>query len=182
MICEKCKTEHPYMADYCMNCGEKVSPETLDAEYKKTGWAKLDKVKDIYDTLFLKKITDNVIFKIVSFVLVVAWFFFTMHGRLFGIRLKDSEDYRIQYYKEAQEYYIRPTNESSVLDLFAPLGTDNLLFRAYSGNEEQNVQSFTHQEYKEQGYVITAGEYDYIVIEAVNNEKIADSIKIIVRN
>ncbi len=182
MICEKCKTEHPYMADYCMNCGTEIPQKTIEEEYKKTGWAKLDKIKDIYDTLFLKKITDNIIFKIVSFVLVAGWFFFTMYGSLFGIRLKDSEDYRIQYYKETQEYYIRPENESSVLDLFAPLGTDKILFHAYLGSEEQNVQSFTHEEYKEQGYVITAGEYDYIVIEAVRDEKIADSIKIIVRN
>lgn len=182
MICEKCKAEHTYMADYCMNCGEKFSSEVLNKEYEKTGWAKLDKAKDVYDTLFLKKITDNIIFKIVSFVLVVMWFFFTMYGSLFGIRLKNSQDYHIQYYEEAGEYYIRPSQESSVLDLFAPLGTDHILFRAYSGNEEQDVQSFTHEEYKEQGYIITVGEYDYIVIEAVRNEKVADSIKIIVKN
>ena len=80
MICEKCKTEHPYMADYCMNCGEKFSTDALEREYIKTGWAKLDKVKDIYDTLFLKKITDSIIFKIVSFVLVAGCFFFSAYA------------------------------------------------------------------------------------------------------
>ena len=112
---------------------------------------------------------------------ILTYFFFTMYGNLNGIRLKDSESYRIQYYEKADEYYIRPTDEISQLELIAPIGTDSIVFTAFADGSECDKKEFTPEEYREQGYTVTSGEYDYIYIDAQRNSKSADRIKVIVK-
>lgn len=181
MICEKCKSELSYGEKFCGVCGEKIDTKIYQEEYDKTIWAKFDMVKDKYDTFFLKKLTGNIIFKIVWLVLVLGYLFFTMYGNLNGIRLKESESYNIQYYEKGDEYYIRPNSANSLLDLFVPIGTDTIVFTAYKDGAESDKKEFTTDEYRERGYTITAGEYKYINIDAKRNDKIADSVKVIVK-
>lgn len=180
MICEKCKNSLSYGTKYCSVCGEKVSNELYIAEYDKTVWAKLDKAKDKYDTMLLKKLTGNVIFKTVWLIVVLGYFFFTMYGNLNGIRLKDSETYKVQYNEQEEEYYIIPLKQEASLELFVPIGTENIEFAAVSNGEETDKQKFTTKQYEEHGYTVTADKYDAIYIDAIRNGKSADKIKVIV--
>lgn len=181
MICEKCKSELSYGTKYCGNCGEKVPKDAYKEEYEDTIWAKIDKIKDEYDTLLLKKITGNVYFKAIWLIIVLVYFFFTMYGNLNGIRLMDSEAYRIQYYEKADEYYIRPTDKISQLELIAPIGTEKIIFTAFTDGEESDKKEFTTDEYKEKGYTVVSNEYDYIYIDAQRRGKSADKVKVIVK-
>ncbi len=182
MICEKCKTQLSYGTKFCQGCGEKIPKDAYSDEYSDTIWAKFDKIKDRYDTFFLKKLTGNIYFKIVWLILVLCYFFFSMYGNLTGIRFKDSDDYKVQYYEANDEYYIRPYKENSSLELFVPIGTQTIVFTAFSDGEAADQKEFTKQEYKENGYTVTSNKYDYINIDAVKDGKTKDSVKIIVKN
>ncbi len=180
MNCEKCETPLAYGTKYCNTCGEKVPKGTDDAEYNDTVWAKIDKVKDEYDSLMFKKITGNIVFKIVVLLAVLGYFFFTMYGHLSGIRLKENSDYTISYNTELDEYYISPKGAKANLEMYAPVGTDKLVFTAMIGEEKADEKNFTPARYEKEGYEIAEGEYDYIVVKAMRNGKKADSVKILV--
>lgn len=182
MNCEKCNSALPYGARYCNTCGEKVPDGAYDAEYKRTVWAKLDRMKDEYDSFFLKKITGSIVFKVISLIVVLGYFFFTMYGNLMGIRLKDNEAYTIQYNKQADEYYISPRQSQAQLELYVPIGTDSVVFTAFDGGKETDTKKYTTEQYRKEGYTVNEGEYDYILIDAVRKDKSADKIKIIVVN
>ena len=180
MLCEKCNNKLPYGARYCESCGQKISKGVYEADYNKTLWAKFDKLKDWYDRLFLKNITGSLPFKIISLAVVIVYFFFTMYGNLMGIRLNENPEYTIEYNKQADEYYVCPENDIAQLDLFVPIGTDNVVFTAVSDDETADVSEYTTEEYKNNGYTVSPGQYDFIRIDAKRGEKIADSVKIIV--
>ncbi|MBQ7040302.1 MAG: hypothetical protein IJN39_07010, partial [Clostridia bacterium] len=86
----------------------------------------------------------------------------------------------IEYNKQADEYYVCPENDIAQLDLFVPIGTDNVVFTAVSDDETADVSEYTTEEYKNNGYTVSPGQYDFIRIDAKRGEKIADSVKIIV--
>ena len=180
MICENCKSSISYGTKYCTVCGEKIPNELNIAEYEKTIWAKLDRAKDKYDTMLLKKLTGNVVFKAVWLIVVLGYFFFTMYGNLNGIRIKDSETYKVQYNEQAEEYYIIPLKQEASLELFVPVGTEDIEFTAVSNGKENDSRRFTTKQYKEQGYTVTADKYDAIYINAIRKGKSADKIKVIV--
>lgn len=180
MICEKCKSDLSYGSKYCTVCGEEISSELYVAEYNKTIWAKLDRWKDKYDTLLLKKITGNVVFKTLWMIVVLGYLFFSMYGNLNGIRLKDSESYKVQYNEQADEYYIIPLKEEAMLELFVPIGTENIEFTAVTNGEENERKVFTTKQYKEQGYTVIADKYEAVYIDAVRKGKSADKVKVIV--
>ena len=179
MNCEKCRADLPYGAKYCGECGEKIPKGAYDAEYNDTVWAKIDNAKDKYDKFFLKKITGNIVFKIVSMVLVLVYFFFTLYGNFMGIRLKENESYDIKYNKTSEEYYVYPKTEASNLELYVPLGTDKIIFTAIDG-EQKIAKKYTVDEYKENGYSIAAEQYDCIYVESMRNGKATDRVKLIV--
>lgn len=181
MTCTKCNSELSYGTKYCEVCGEKIDTKIYEEEYNKTIWAKFDNLKDKYDTFFLKKITGNIVFKIVWLVLVLVYFFFTMYGTLNGIRLKESDSYIIQYYEKGDEYFIRPNVANTNLEMYVPIGTETITFAAYKDGAEAQKTEFTTDEYQEQGYSITAGEYEYINIEAKKGDKVKDTVKVIVK-
>ena len=180
MKCEKCTGSLSYGDKYCTHCGDKISEEVYQAEYEGTIWAKFDKAKDRYDTFFLKKITGSTVFKTIWMIIVLGFFFFTMYGNLNGIRLKDSQHYKIQYFKSEDAYCIKPVNEEANLQQYAPIGTDSIVFTAVKDGVECDKKEFTPKQYQEQGYAITAGEYESISVDAVRNGKTVDKIKIMV--
>ncbi len=180
MYCENCQSPLAYGAKYCNTCGEKVPHGVFDAAYGKTVWAKLDKVKDGYDTFFLKKITGSVAFKIVSLLAVLVYFFFSMYGNLTGIRLKENDAYTITQNKTTDEYYIYPTQAEANLELFVPVGTDTILFTAMKDEIMAEKKEFSPEQYKAEGYAVSAGEYDFVEITALRKGKTADTVKIVV--
>lgn len=180
MNCEKCEAPLPYGTKYCNTCGEKVPKGAYDNEYNQTIWAKIDKVKDEYDTFMLKKLTGNIVFKIVVLVAVLVYFFFTMYGNLNGIRLKENSAYTITYNTKLDEYYIYPNGAKADLEMYAPIGTDKLVFTAMTDGKVAKKDTFTIKQYEKKGYAVKEGEYEYITIKAMRNGKKADDIKVIV--
>ena len=180
MNCEKCEAPLSYGTKYCNTCGEKVPKGAYDAEYNDTIWAKIDKVKDEYDSLAFKKITGNIIFKIVVLLVVVGYFFFAMYGNLNGIRLKENKAYTISYNTKLDEYYIYPNGAKANLEMYAPIGTDKLVFTAMTGGKIADEKTFTVEQYEKEGYEVKEGQYDYIIIKALRGKKTADDIKVLV--
>lgn len=180
MICEKCGAVLHYGAKYCNVCGEAVPKGTYDYAYSRSVWGKLDKVKDALDIVLLKKLTGNAVFKTISLLAALAWLFFTMYGNLSGIRIKNNDAYSIAYSKTLDEYYLCPTGQEATLEMFAPVGTDKLVFTARQGENAVDIKEFTPEEYKKEGYTLVLGAYDYLEVEAKRKEKIADRVKIIV--
>ncbi len=180
MTCEKCGAMLHYGAKYCNVCGEAVPKDAFDIAYSRSVWGKLDKLKNGYDTLSLKKLTGSALFKTVSLLAALLWLFFTMYGNLTGIRLKDTDAYSIAYSKEAEIYYVCPNSEEATLEMFAPIGTDKLVFTAKRGEEVADAVEFTPEEYKKEGYTLMVGAQDYLEVEAKRKDKVADKIKIVV--
>ena len=179
MNCQKCESYLAYGAKYCNCCGEKVPKGAYEEEYKDTIWSKIDGIKDDYDSFFLKKITDSLAFKIISMAVVLGYLFFTLYGNFMGIRLEANEDYTIEYNKQAEEYYIKPQQQRAQLQLYVPVGTEKLVFTEAVA-EEKNVKEYTLEQYSQEGYSVSAGEHEHILIDAVRKEKVIDTIKIIV--
>jgi hypothetical protein len=149
-------------------------------EYESTVWAKLDKVKDGYDTLAFKKITENIVFKIIVLALILGYFFFTLYGNLSGIRIKDSDSYKVHYHKKTDTYYVVPGKNATQLELFVPLGTESILFSPNLNGKVLDKERFTTEQYEEKGYRIKADEYDFIKIDALKNGESTDNVKIYV--
>ena len=126
--------------------------------------------------MLLKKITGNVVFKAVWLIVVLGYFFFTMYGNLNGIRLKDSETYKVQYNEQAEEYYIIPLKQEASLELFVPVGTEDIEFTAVSNGKENDSRRFTTKQYKEQGYTVTADKYDAIKNDGLWNKTLQLSV------
>ena len=180
MNCEKCESPLTYGAKYCNTCGEKVPDGAYEAEYNDTIWAKIDKIKDEYDSLAFKKITGNIVFKIIVLVVVVGYFFFAMYGNLNGIRLKENKAYTISYNTELDEYYISLNSAKAKLEMYAPIGTDKLVFTAMVNGKVADEKTFTIEKYKKEGYAVKEGQYDYITVKAMRGKKTADDIKVLV--
>ena len=180
IFCEKCKTPFPYGAKYCVNCGEKIPKEAHEEEYKDTIWAKFDKAKDEYDKFFFFFLTGNIVFKAIVMIALVGYFFFTLYGNFMGVRLEKSEAYTIRYSEQADEYYINMKNDVSRLELYIPIGTDKIVFKDVK-NEEENITEYTPDEYAARGYSISADKHDYIMVDAMRNDKAIDSIKVVVK-
>ena len=179
MNCKNCESKLAYGAKYCNVCGKKVE-ESYESDYNSTAWGKIDKIKDVYDNLFFKKITGNVFVKYISLGVMLAYIFFTMYGTYTGIRLKESDSYKIQYNKTLDEYYIVTDKSETTLDMFSPIGTDLIVFTPMKNKEKQDEKKYSIDEYKKEGYNIKNGEYDYVSIAAFRDDKMADEIKIVV--
>ena len=180
MLCNNCSAKLSYGEKYCNKCGEEISKEVYEEEYNDSVWAKLDKAQEVYDTLFLKKITGSIIFKVISLAVVLSYFFFTMNGNLTGIRLKENTEYKIEYNKQYDEYYISLNQDNANLEIFVPFGTDEIVFKAVNSDEKSDVTQYSVEEYKNNGYEIRENSYEYITIETVRKEKKTDIVKIIV--
>ena len=113
-------------------------------------------------------------------LVVVGYFFFAMYGRLNGIRLKENRAYTISYNTRLNEYYISPGGAMANLEMYAPIGTDKLVFTAMINGKEADKKTFTIKQYEKEGYQIKEGQYDYIIIKAMRGKKTADDIKVLV--
>ena len=180
MLCNNCSAKLSYGEKYCNKCGEAISKEVYEEEYNDSVWAKLDKAQDVYDSLFLKKVTGSFVFKVISLVVVLGYFFFTMYGNLTGIRLKENTEYEIEYNKQYDEYYINLNTDNANLEMFVPFGTDKIVFKAVNFDDKSDITQYSVEEYKKNGYEIRENSYEYIIIETVKEEKITDTVKFIV--
>ena len=106
MKCHKCKTTNIVKANYCNKCGEKFTDKEREDAYNKTIYGKLEKIEKIKDIATLDIITGNIVFKIISLVIVLGvglYFWFTMG---MNTKILNSADYKIFYNKSNDQYYL----------------------------------------------------------------------------
>ncbi len=181
MKCEKCESLLGYGDKYCNICGEKVSKGAYDEDYRNTIWGKFDKWSDKIDTWTLKKITDHILFKVGIIILILLWGFFDAYTDITNIKLLESERYEIEYNKAEDEYYIVSEDAEVDLNLYIPAHAEKITVTEFMSEDEANKSDLLPSEYNGKAIKVKKGEFDYITISSVKEEKITDTVKIYVK-
>ena len=179
MKCHKCKNENITKANFCQKCGEKFTEKEKEIAYDKTIYGKIDKMKKIKDIATLDIITGNIVFKIVSLLVVLGiglYFLFTM-----GINTKilNSKEYKIFYNKTLDEYYliVDDDKESVVANFYRPNRVKEMNAYHYNlDNEELEKKTID----KENTISLNTSENDYYLIESEYSNKKKDNLKVFV--
>ncbi len=179
MKCVKCESELHYGDKFCNTCGEKIEKGTYEQDYAKTIWGRFDKLSDWWETFTLKKFIDNWVTKIIILLLVLAWGFFDAYTDFTNIKFLESENYKIEYNKKEDEYYIRTEEEEVNLNLYIPKHSEKITITEYTA-EAVNVRDVLPEEYSENPVKVKKNEFDYMTISSVRGEKITDTVKIYV--
>ena len=179
MKCQKCDAALHYGDKFCNECGEKIEKKAYDEDYKKTIWGKFDKLSDWWETLTLKKFLDNWITKIIILLVVLAWGFFDAYTDLTNIKFLESENYKIEYNKQLDEYYIRTQEEEFSLNLYIPKHAAKITVTEYNG-EEVNTRDILSEKISKDSIIVKKGNFDYMTISSVKGDKITDTVKVYV--
>ena len=175
MICKSCNKKIPYGAEYCIYCGEKIPQDVLDDAYNKTFWGKIQWVLDKLETISLKKITDNVIFKTVMMLLAVALMFLGISGDARNMHLAENDVYDISYNAGTGEYYILSEEDVIGLGIYVPKNIDEIRFSGYSyENELVHTETTTPEECQ---IIVEKGKFSYMTIEAIRKDKVTETIR-----
>ncbi len=180
MICEKCSSQLHYGDKFCNICGEKIDKSAYEADYNKTVWGIIDKGTDWYETIFLKKITGNWIFKVLLLLIIAAWGFLDAYTDFTSIKILESESYSIEYNKRLDEYYIRTSEEEININLYIPGYTDNIKVKEFTADEVTEEKDMTPEEYKDIPITVKKNSFEYLTVDSIKNDKISDNIKIYV--
>lgn len=180
MTCEKCNSPLNYGESYCNTCGEKASKSIYEDRYNHSLWGKLDKAKDVYDTLFLKKITDSIICKIIVLLALLAFVVFKILTNSFSISFAESGNYTVQYNKELDEYYILTKEDEVYLNLNIPKLTDRIKLSEFTGESPSDEKAISTEQFVKEGVCVKKGSFDYLLIEAVSKDKSLDTVKVLV--
>ena len=179
MKCHKCKDENILKANFCQKCGEKFTEKEKEEAYSKTIFGKIDSIKKIKDIATLDAITGNIIFKIVSLLVVLGiglYFLFTM-----GINTKIliSKDYQIFFNKESNEYYllVDDSKNSIELNLYRPNRTKEMTIYTYDLDDKEKDKTIVSKDDK---IILNTYQDDYHIIESKYSNKKQDNLKIFV--
>lgn len=110
-------------------------------------------------------------------MLVLAWGFFDAYTDLTNIKFLESENYKIEYNKQEDEYYIRTNQEEIVLNLYIPRRSEKITITEYSGEEVVSTKDMLAQEYKEHPVKVKNNKFNHVIISSVRNEKVTDTVK-----
>ena len=177
MKCKKCESSLHYGDKFCNVCGEIVEKGAYEEEYGKTIWGKFDKFEDKYETMTLKKVVDHWITKVLILVLVLGWGFVDAYTDLTNIKFLSSDNYKIEYNKDIDEYYIRTSEDEVDLNLYIPRHSEKITITEYNGEEVVNTRDMLPEEYKDTPVTVKNNKQNYITISSVKNEKITDTVK-----
>lgn len=176
--CIKCETENIRGASFCKNCGYEFTKQEKEV-VKKWGivWflEKIDKIKSVWNLGF---ITDHILFKIGSIALVLAIGIYFLVTNGINLKLKESEEYYIQYNEKTQEYYLLTPKEQTELNLYIPNRTKELAIK----HIDKDGTELDHQKYQPSDKIVlnNNGEDDYYLLEAKYDNKAHDKIKLYV--
>lgn len=180
MKCEKCGYELYYGAKFCSACGTEIPKDAYQDEYNRTVWGYADKFLNWYDTLTLKKITGNVIFKTIVLLLVLAFGIFNAYSAYANIRLLESESYEIEHDKNQGIYYIVTPDEQVNILMYIPKNAEKVIVKGIANEEEASKTEFLPDDYAK-GIIAKKNEFDYITVSTIKGDKISDSINLIVK-
>lgn len=177
MKCIKCESSLHYGDKYCNTCGEKIEKGIYDEDYAKTIWGIIDKISDWWETFTFKKFIDNWVVKVIVLLFVLVWGFFDAYTNLTNIKFLESENYKVEYNKTADEYYIR-TNEKEVdLNLYIPKHSEKITITEYNGANVVSSKDMLPQDYKGHPVKVKNNGSVCVTISSVINEIITDTVK-----
>ncbi len=161
MKCIKCRTKNITKAKYCKKCAYEFSKEEQKAARKKTLIGKIEWLEKAYEVCTLKVITDHIIFKVISILIImgVGMYIWINHG--IDLRLLNSKDYSIQYNINEEEYYLMTDNDKVLLNLYIPNRTEEITIVHY--DEEDNIIEEKKYKPKEE-IILETKEKEYYVL------------------
>ena len=163
-----CGEENPYWAGYCSACGTRFGRENRDAAYEKTVWKDLDDLKErIEETKpvkFWKKCLDNFWVKLAIIVICLLPAILIRLENGFEFRLVESEQYSIQYNKQADEHHLFTKQDQIAVDLYCPGEVECI--ETYLIDEDQAIAEITVSQPGE-AIVLYPQETGYVRIVAV---------------
>lgn len=126
MKCIKCGENNIIKANFCKKCGYEFSDIEKKKARRKTLVGKLELIEKGYGLCKLKPITDNIIFKIVSLIiLIVLGISFTIKNGN-DIQILKSDMYKVEYNTVSEEYYLLSNSDSVSLNLYVPNDIDEI--------------------------------------------------------
>lgn len=137
MKCKKCKSKNVYYANYCVSCGEEISKKEREVGYKATFWGRLEQLEDIYKTITLSKFLDSKPVRIIVIVAILTIGIWNLYVNGRNMRIKESEQYAVQYNKNADEYYLITPKDKISLEFYFPHDVDKLKVVEY--DNENNI-------------------------------------------
>lgn len=177
MKCKKCEFPLHYGDKYCNTCGEKIEKGAYEEDYAKTVWGKFDKLSDWWETFTFKKFIDNWVVKVIILLLVLVWGIFDAYTDLTNIKFLQSDYYRIEYNKKADEYYIRTSEKEVDLNLYIPRHSEKITITEYEGENAVSSKDMLPEDYKEHPVKVKNNESVCVTIFSVRDEKITDTVK-----
>lgn len=178
MKCIKCKTKNINSANYCKKCGYHFSEneQKIAKRWTLVGFLELfDKIKNRINLSF---ITNHILFKIGSIIIVLVMGIAIWIGNGNDIKILDSDIYKIQYNKKLEEYYLISQNKSTKLNLFIPNRINKLSILHYNENNELLE---TEKIGKDKEIILNINDSDdYYILEAKYSKNQLDKIKLYV--
>ena len=177
MKCVKCKTKNIIKASFCKKCGYKFSDLEKKTARKKTLIGKIEFLEKLYNKFSLKFITDHILFKILTLliVLIIGIYFWVKNG--LDLKLLNSDYYEVQYNINLNEYYLITEKNETPLNLYIPNRIEDINIIHY--DKANNV--IEQIEYnKKEDIILEAYSEDYYVLEALYKNDKKQKIKIFV--
>ena len=179
MKCPKCKTKNITKANYCINCKRKFTEEEQEKAYKRSIFYYLEKIEDWYSKITLEVITDHILFKIGSLLIVLGIGIYYL--LVFGINtsILKSKQYDLFYNKNKDEYYllVKDNIDKVNLSLYIPNRLKSLNINHYDINNKL-INKVKYKKKKNIKLKTYNDDY-YLLISKYKNKK-KDKIKLYV--
>ena len=131
MKCPECGCENTIHANYCHQCGKPFRKKKKKQAYDRTFYGKLDKLEEAAGWLTLKRITENVIFRVGVLLIIAALGILSVIRNGAHMKLQNSPYYTCEYNTALEEYYIYTDDEAVQLALYVPRSEGTLTVSAY---------------------------------------------------
>ena len=179
MICPKCMRKNIKKANYCIDCGYEFSEEEREKAYKKTIYYFIEKLEDLKDKITLDFITDTLVFKIISLLLVLGIGLYFLFTKGINTTIVNDKSYELYYYEKEKYYYILVDDDINKVNisLYIPNRAKTIKIKHYNSN---NTLIDTKKYNKKKGLKLSPYNNDYYVINTTYTNKKEDNLKLII--
>lgn len=176
--CTSCSTKNIDEAKFCRKCGKEFTKEEKEKTKKGIIVSVLSFWDNLMDKISLDFIKSNKIFRIIVLVVIIGFGIFNIVQNGLNMKINKSENYKIQYNNENNEYYIISQAEQTNLSLYVPSRSKKTILKLYDENNKV-IEEVTIEEGK-QIVVEDTGKGNYYVCEAEYGNNNIDRIKFLV--
>lgn len=177
MKCIKCTAKNINSANYCRKCGNKFLEEEQKAAKRWTlvwflEW--IDKIKSLWKFSF---ITDHILFKIASVLVVLAIGIHSLITNGSHLKIEENTNYKIQHNTKLSEYYLIIQTDETELNLYIPKEAEGLTVY-HSDKNNQLIEKATYSTDDKIILETNTTLEDFYLIEAEYDEDSKESIKV----